>query len=173
MAAEPVRIRLATAADLPAINDIYNYYVPRSACTYQLEAETAEGRAAWFAEHGPRHPVTVAVDPDGTVVGWGSLSKFRERAAYDRTVENGVYIRHDQHRRGIGRVILLDLIARAEAIGHHTIIAGIDAEQHGSVALHAACGFEQVALMKEVGFKFDRWLHVIFMQRMLEGKATP
>src|SRR5262245_57858093 len=108
-------IRLATQADLPAINEIYNYYVLRSTCTYQLESETLEARQAWFAKHpSDKYPVTVA-ELDGEVVGWGSLSKFRDRAAYDLTVEASVYIRHDHHRRGIGRTLLVDLIERARA----------------------------------------------------------
>jgi phosphinothricin acetyltransferase len=160
-------IRLAQVADLPAINDIYNHYVLASTCTYQTDPETMDARRAWFDAHGERHPVTVAVDGGGRVVGWGSLSAFRERAAYARTVENSVYVHRDAHRRGIGRRLLADQIDRATAAGHHTIIAGIDADQEASVALHAAMGFERVAFLHEVGFKFDRWLHVIYMQRML------
>src|SRR4026208_952188 len=105
-----VKIRLATAADIQAINDIYNYYVHHSTCTYQLEPEPLEGRKAWFAAHpSNKYPVTVA-EIDGQVIGWGSLSKSRDRAAYDGTVEASVYIHHDHHRRGVGRTILLDLI---------------------------------------------------------------
>jgi phosphinothricin acetyltransferase len=159
-------IRLATAADLGAINEIYNHFVLTSTCTYQTEPETMTARHAWFAHHAEPHPVTVA-EEDGVVIGWGSLSRFHARAAYARTVENSVYVDHRHHRKGVGRRLLDDLIARAKALGHHTIIAGIDAEQSASVALHAAAGFAQVALLKEVGFKFDRWLHVIYMQRMV------
>jgi phosphinothricin acetyltransferase len=161
-----ITIRPATAGDLDAINDIYNHFVLHSTCTYQTEPETIEARRAWFANHGEKHPITVA-EQDGRVVGWGSLSRFHARAAYSRTVENSVYVDHRQHRKGIGRVLLHDLIDRARRLGHHTIIAGIDAEQTPSVALHAAAGFENVALLKEVGFKFERWLHVIYMQKML------
>jgi phosphinothricin acetyltransferase len=157
-------IRLAREADLGAINAIYNHFVLHSTCTYQEEPSTAAERAAWFAAHGPEHPVTVA-EADGEVIGWGSLSRFHPRSAYRRTVENSVYVRHDLHRRGIGRALLVDLIARAAAIGHHTIIAGIDAEQQPSVALHRALGFEEVGHLKEVGHKFGRWLDVIYMQR--------
>ena len=160
-------IRLATVDDLQAINDIYNEFVLRSTCTYQTEPETMDARRAWLAAHGERHPVTVAIDGGGTLVGWGSLSPFHRRAAYGRTVENSVYVRADQHRKGIGRALLADLLERGRQAGHHTVIAGIDAEQTASVALHAAMGFERVALLKEVGFKFGRWLHVIYMQRML------
>ena len=162
-----VAIRPAEVLDLGAINDIYNHYVICSACTYQTEPETMEARRAWFEGHGERHPVTVAVDGGGRVLGWGSLSAFHKRAAYSRTVENSVYVHPEALRRGIGRALLADQMERAAALGHHTIIAGIDAEQEASVGLHAAMGFERVALLREVGFKFGRWLHVIYMQRML------
>ncbi len=153
--------------DLAAINDIYNYYVRCSTCTYQTEPETMDARRAWFEGHGEKHPVTVAVDGEGRVLGWGSLSAFHKRAAYSRTVENSVYVHPEAQRRGVGRALLADLVERARAAGHHTIIAGIDAEQAASVGLHEAMGFERVALLREVGFKFERWLHVIYMQRMV------
>jgi phosphinothricin acetyltransferase len=159
-------LRPATVADLDAINDIYNYYVHHSTCTYQTEPETSAERRAWFDRHGPNHPVVVAL-LGGEVVGWGSLSPFHARAAYRYTVENSVYVRHDVLRRGIGGTILKDLIRRAKEIGHHTIIAGIDAEQTASIAFHARHGFVEVGHLKQVGFKFDRWLDVFYMQLML------
>lgn len=162
-----VRIRLAAQTDLPAINDIYNYYVAHSTCTYQEELEPLAGREAWFAKRGPAHPATVAVDAVGTVIGWGSLSPFHPRSAYRFTVENSIYLRHDVRGRGVGRLMLADLIDRARAIGHHAIIAGIDAEQPASIALHRRLGFEQVGHLKQVGFKFGRWLDVIDMQLMI------
>ena len=166
----PALLRLATAADLPAINDIYNYYVPRSTCTYQLGPETLDARQAWFEEHPPdRYPVIVAAFPETSaeIAGWGSLSKFRERAAYVPTVEASVYIRHDQHRRGLGRAILLDLIARARAAGFHSLIGGASADQTASVALQESLGFQRVAHLKEVGFKFGQRLDVVYLQLML------
>jgi L-amino acid N-acyltransferase YncA len=159
-------VRLASSGDLEAINSIYNYYVLQSTCTYQTEPETIEARRAWFAGHGEAHPVTVA-EREGIVVGWGSLSRFHARAAYGRTVENSVYVHPDHLRKHVGSALLADLIARAKAIGHHTIIAGIDAEQAPSAALHGSFGFVQVGLLKEVGFKFGRWLDVIYMQKMV------
>jgi len=161
-----VTLRLATVADLEAINAIYNHYVLKSTCTYQTEPETIADRRAWFDRHGPRHPVVVAQQA-GEVVGWGSLSPFHARAAYRHTVENSVYVRHDVLGRGIGSVILTDLIRRAREIGHHTIVAGIDAEQVASIAFHAKQGFVQVGRLKQVGFKFGRWLDVLYMQLIL------
>src|SRR3954468_11342495 len=163
----PLHLRPATEADLLAINDIYNWYVPRSTCTYQEADETIEERRAWYAHHGPRHPVTVA-ERDGELVGWGALSDYRARSAYRFTCENSIYVRHDLQGQGIGSALLADLIERAKAIGFHSIIAGIDGEQAASVALHARFGFVDCGRQNQVGFKFERWLDVVFMQLMLE-----
>lgn len=160
-------IRPATESDLGAINDIYNHYVRHSTCTYQEEAEPMEGRRKWFGRHGEKHPVIVA-EAEGRVAGWGSLSAYHERSAYRRTVENSVYVHHEYHRRGIGALLLGELIARARALGHRAIIAGIDSGQTASVALHARFHFEKVGQLKEVGFKFGRVLDVIYMELLIE-----
>ncbi len=162
----PPILRPAVVADLPAINDIYNHYVLHSTATYQEVPETMEGRRSWFDRHKLGHPVIVA-EMAGVVVGWGSLSAFHARSAYRRTVENSVYIHHDHQRRGVGRTLLMELIRLARDAGHHTIIAGIDADQPGSVRLHTSAGFQQVAHLKQVGFKFGRWLDVLYLQLML------
>ena len=159
-------IRPATVADLPTIDEIYNWYIPRSTCTYAEQIEPFEKRVAWFRQHGLKHPVTVA-ELDGQIVGWGSLSEFRDRAAYRHTVEDSLYVRHDMRGQAIGTALLRDLIERARALGHQTIIAGADGEQTGSIRLHEKFGFEKVAHFRRVGFKFDRWLDVVFLQLML------
>ena len=156
-------IRPAAPTDLDAINAIYNYYVLNSTSTYQTAPETAADRRQWFDHHGAQHPVVVATLAD-QVLGWGSLSPFHPRAAYDHTVENSVYVRHDAQRRGIGAALLTHLIAQAAQLGHRTIIAIIDADQTGSIALHARHGFVEVGRLRQVGFKFDRWLDVVYMQ---------
>jgi phosphinothricin acetyltransferase len=167
MTTDTPAIRLATDADLAAINEIYNYYVHHSTCTYQLEPETLEARQAWFQAHPPnKYPVTV-IELDGQVVGWGSLSKFRDRAAYDGTVEASVYIREGCQRRGLGRAILLDLIERARQAGFHTLLGGASADQAASVKLQESVGFTHVARFREVGNKFGQWLDVVFLQLML------
>lgn len=163
---ETLRLRAATLDDLLAINDIYNHYVLNSTCTYKLEPETPADRVKWFAAHGPAHPVTVA-ELAGRVAGWGSLSKYHPRAAYAKTVENSVYVHHEFQRRGIGSAILGDLIERGRVLQHRTIIAAIDGDQFGSIALHGRFGFVKVGHMRELGFKFGRWLDVVYMQLML------
>ena len=166
VAPPPVSIRPATLADLDVINRIYNHYVLNSTCTYQEEPSTPEERATWFSAHGPKHPVTVA-ELDGDVVGWGSLSKFHPRSAYSRTVENSVYVRKDCHRQGFGAALLGDLLERGMAIGHHSVMALIDSQQPGSIALHENFGFVEVGRLREVGYKFGRPGDVVYMQRML------
>ncbi len=161
-----LQVRLATVSDLNAINDIYNYYVAHSVTTYQEEPESIGSRQAWFAAHGNLHPVTVAT-MDSQIVGWGSLSSFHPRSAYRHSVENSVYVHPKHLRRGLGTMLLADLIQRAIEAGHRTIIAGIDAEQKGSIAIHRKIGFIEVGHLKQVGHKFGRWLDVIYMQKML------
>jgi len=166
-----VAIRPAIEADLATINDIYNHYVLHSTCTYQEEPEPLDGRQLWFRNHGERHPVIVA-ELDGQVVGWGSLSPYHARSAYRRTVENSVYVHHQHHRRGVGSLLLGELIVRARDLRHHAIIAGIDAEQTASVALHAKFHFEKAGHLKQLGFKFGRWLDVIYMELILDDSSN-
>jgi L-amino acid N-acyltransferase len=163
-------IRPAEPADLAGIRAIYNYYVEHSTCTYQLEPETHAEREAWLAAHGPAHPVLVA-ELAGDIVGWGALSPYHSRCGYRLTVEDSVYVRHDRHRRGIGRSLLAELIEQARVLGHHTVIAGVSADQPASLALHQQFGFIQVARLREVGYKFGRWLDVIYLQLMLGTDA--
>lgn len=160
-------IRPAVESDLDAIRSIYNYYVARSTCTFQIEPETAEERLAWFRDRDREtHPITVA-ESAGVVIGWAALSPWKSRCAYARSAEASVYVHPEHHRRGIGKALLLDLIDRAKAAGLHTIIGGACGEQAASLALQAALGFAVVGTFRQVGRKFDRWLDVIYMQLIL------
>jgi len=161
-----ITIREALRADCRAISDIYNHYVVNETCTWALAPETLDERLAWFDHHGPRHPVFVAED-GGAVIGWASLSVYNPRGGYDRTVENSVYVDHRWRRRGVGGTMLARLIEAARQLGHHTIVAGISAEQAASVALHARHGFVEIGRLREAGFKHGRWLDVMYMQLLL------
>ena len=162
----PVSIRLATIEDADAINNIYNDYVLTSLCTFHLEPVTDEERMEWIKQHSRKYLATIA-ESDGRVIGWASLSNHRPRPAYDGTVESSVYIHKDFHRRGLGKLLMIDLIERAKICGFHTIVAGAEASQEASIRLHEDLGFVQVARFKDVGFKFDTWCDTIFMQLML------
>ncbi len=169
--ADALGVRPACAYDLPAINAIYNHYVLGSTATYQQEPEALANRERWFAAHGGQHPVLV-VENAGEVVGWGSLSPFHPRAAFLHTVEDSLYVHHAHHRRGIGRLLLSALIARARAAGHRSIIAAVSGDQLASLRLHLSCGFREAGRLREAGYKFARWLDVVYLQLALAGAAA-
>lgn len=158
------RIRAATEADLPAIRDIFNHYVVHSTCVWVTEPETLEDRRAWFAAHGEAHPVIVA-EEENEVVGWASLSPYHTRDGWRHTVEDSVYLRPDRLGRGIGSLLLADLIGRASRLGHHVILAAISADQGPSLRLHERHGFVECGRLRETGFKFGRWLDAVYLQR--------
>ena len=151
---------------LPEINEIYNYFVLHSTCTYQEKPESLDSRRKWFTQHTDPHPAIVAVEK-GRVIGWGSLSPYHPRSAYRFTVENSVYVHHDHHRRGVGSRLLANLIERGRLLGHRTIIAGIDSTQTSSIALHTRFDFLPAGHLRHVGFKLGQWLDVIYLQKML------
>ena len=159
-------VRLATPDDAGVINDIQNHYVAGSTATFHTETQTLDERLAWLECRSPVHPVIVA-QVDGSVVGWGSLEVFRGRPAYRHTAELSVYVHQDCHRRGIGRAILADLLARARSLGHHTLVGGCCSETTAAIALLEASGFSHAGHFREVGRKFDRWLDVVFLQRLV------
>ena len=161
-----VPIHLATVADAEAINAIYNHYVRHSAATFQVDDETTEERVEELRTRPNDRPMIVLED-DGEIVGWGALSPFRSRCAYRDTIELTIYVRHDCHRRGYGRVIVRDLIARARSLGYHTILAASCGESVGSIGLLKSLGFSDAGTLREVGCKFGRRLNVVYLQLML------
>lgn len=163
---EHATIRLATAADLPAIDAIYDHYVRTSTCTYQEEPDHPDVRRAWFAAHGERYPVTV-IERAGEVLGWASLSPWKERSGYRYTVELSVYLRDDVRGHGLGRRLLADLVERATALGYHAILGGASSEQAASIRMHESLGFTRVAHFLETGFKFGQWLDVVYHEKQL------
>jgi phosphinothricin acetyltransferase len=128
---------------------------------------TREEQLAWLVEHSGAHPAIVAVEGAGTVVGFGSLSPYRPRPAYSTTVEDSVYVHLSERGRGVGRLLLDELVRLSGAHGFHAVMARIVDGHEASIALHRACGFELVGVEREVGRKFGRWLDVALMQRLL------
>lgn len=161
-----VTVRPATQADLSAVRAIYNHYVYTSTCTFQLDPDTEAERLTWFRTRTVRHPVTVA-EIGGDVVGWASLSPWKDRAAYDGTAEASVYVRADRQHCGIGRRLLADLLVRAAELGYRVVIGGACTEHPASIALQASLGFVPVGTFRDVGYKFGRWLDVTYLQVVL------
>ena len=161
-------VRPATRDDLPAVLEIYNHAVLHTTASYDYEPRTLEHRTAWFDDHQRTgHPVFVAVDAAGTVVGWSALNRYHDRMGYRFTTENSVYIAEAARGQGVGGLLLAPLISSAKELGLHAIIAAIDAQNEASVRLHAKFGFEKVGLFRQVGYKFDRWLDVVYMERIV------
>ena len=160
-------LRLAEIDDAEAIRSIYNLEVTQSTVTFDLVARSLDDQRQWIKEHGGAHPAIVAVDGANEVVGFGSLGPHRPRPAYATSVENSVYVRRDQQRRGVGRAILTELLRLATAHGFHAVFARIVDGHEASIALHEACGFFTVGVEREVGRKFGRWLDVVVMERLL------
>lgn len=162
-----IEITDATMADIPAIAKILNHAVLNTTAVWYDEPQTDEWMAAWFdLRCGKGWPVLVARS-EGRVVGYASYGEFRSRYGYRDTMEHSVYVDPSVHRGGIGRMLLTELIERAEMNGVHVLVGGIADDNTASMALHEALGFQEVARMPEVGQKFGRWLTLIFMQKIL------
>jgi len=161
-----MQLRPASPDDAEAIRQIYNVEVTTSTVTFDLVPRSLEDQLAWQASRSGAYAVVVA-EVDGQVAGFGALSKWRDRPAYSTTVEDSVYVHRDHQGRGIGRALLTSLVETATAHGFHACMARIVGGHEASIALHRACGFEIVGVEREVGRKFNRWLDVVLMERLL------
>ena len=156
-------VRAATEKDLASILDIYNEAVLHTTATFDTEPRSLEKQQAWFFAHKKNHPVVVAEEND-MVIGWASLSPWSDRCAYDTTVEVSVYIHHDHRGRGLGSRLLEEVIAAGKNLEIHTVLSRITQGNEISIRIHEKCGFKTIGVMKEVGFKFNRFLDVHMMQ---------
>jgi phosphinothricin acetyltransferase len=162
-----MQIRDARENDLPAMLEIYNDLIATTTSIYRDEPATLEERRAFFRTRTDAgYPVIVAEDETG-VVGYATFGDFRSWPGYRFTVEHSVYARQDRRGAGVGGALMAELIARAKAMGKHVMIGGVDAANEASLRFHERLGFERVAHFRQVGFKFGRWLDLMFLQRML------
>ena len=162
-----MQVRDAVERDGPAILAIHNEVVATSTAIYSETPSTLDERLAWLRGRiQAGYPVIVSEDESG-VTGYASFGPFRDRPGYRFTVEHSVYTRADRRGCGVGHVLMAELIVRAVAMGMHVMIAGVDAENTASLRFHERLGFERVAHFKEVGYKFGRWLDLVFLQRRL------
>ncbi len=163
-----IKIRPYQTQDAETIVAILNYYIANSTALYDYELRTLEQQQAIFEEKLAKGFPVIVATMDDLVVGFGYYSEFRFREAYKFTVEHSVYVMPNEHGKGIGKVILQSLIDLAKKQKLHTMIGVIDAENESSIAFHKQYGFKTVGIIKESGFKFDRWLHSVIMQLRLE-----
>jgi L-amino acid N-acyltransferase YncA len=162
-----MRIRDAVLADMGEITTIYNQIVLTSTAIYSDRPATEEERIAWWKGRCAQgFPVLVA-EENGSVAGFASFGEFRAWPGYRFTVEGTVHIHSAARGRGVGTALLEELVRLAREMGKHTLIAGVDADNEASLRFLQRFGFERVAHFREVGYKFDRFLDLIFLQYWL------
>ena len=160
-----VAIRAARLDDLPALTDLYNHYIIHTPITFDLTPLQAQDRRQWFDDHsGGRYRLLIA-EQDGQILGYATTSRWRPKAAYERTVESSVYCRHDATGRGVGSKLYAALFAAIAEENVHRIVAGMTLPNDASAALHQRFGFRRVGEFTEVGYKFGRYWNVAWFER--------
>jgi len=169
-----ITVRDFLSNDLQTITRIYEHHTLHGLATFdETPLSMDEMRKRYKKVRAQGLPWLVAVDGDA-IAGYAYAMLFHARSGWRFTLEDSVYVAPEAQRQGVGRALLGDLIDRCEALGYRQMIAAIgDSENHGSIGLHAALGFEHAGIYKAVGFKFGRWLDVVLMQRALgEGSRS-
>ena len=164
-------VRDAVEADLPRISALYNALIPTTTVAWTETPESLDDRIAWFsARTGDGDATVVAATDDGTVIGYAAFGPFRDNRkwpGYRTTVEHTIHVDADRHGQGVGRALIDALVERARAQGMHVMVGALDGANDASIRFHEALGFEAVARLPEVGRKFERWLDLVLVQRVL------
>ncbi len=164
-----IEIRDAREGDLPAVLAIHNHVIATSTANFSYHAVDLDDRRAFLRDRQARgFPFLAAVEGD-TLVGYASFGPFRPHDGFVGTVEHSIYVAPEHQRRGVGALLLPALIDRARTSGKHVMVGGLDAANTASIGLHERFGFVRVGVMPEVGFKFGRYLDLLWMQKTLEG----
>ena len=163
-----VQIRSFEIKDTQSILDIINYNILNSTALYDYKTRNFEDQKAILEDKINKGFPVIVAESDGKLVGFGMYSDFRFREAYKYTVEHSVYVSLNEMGKGIGKLLMIKLIELAKAQGLHTMIGVIDSENKSSIYFHEQFGFKTVGIIKESGYKFDRWLDSVFMQLLLE-----
>lgn len=163
-----ITIRPATAEDQQSILEIVNHAILHTTANYNYEPQTIESQQQWFKDK-QRHgfPVIVA-EYQMQVIGYGAFGTFREKIGYQYTVEHSVYVAEGHYGKGVGKLLLTELIRLALAQNFHVMIGAIDADNAESIAFHKKFGFEESGIIRQAGFKFGKWLDLSFMQLILK-----
>jgi len=170
-----MQLRGAVNADLPAIQAIYAHWVTHGTGSFELEAPSHDEISKRRADVLSKGLPYLVAEADGQVVGYAYANWFRPRPAYRFSVENSVYVHPDARRGGVARLLMVELLARCEIAGARQMVAVIgDSANAGSVGLHTALGFHHIGTLNSMGWKFDRWLDTVLMQRSLgPGDTMP
>lgn len=160
-------VRDAELKDINDLNEIYNYEVLNGVATFDTEPKTFEERKTWLEAHNSKYPCIVA-EKEGKAVAWGSLTQYSPRKAYDGTCEISIYVHQDYRSQGLGKIIMMELLLRAKNNGIHVILSRVAGENEGSKKLHLNFEFELVGILKEVGYKFNRYIDVNFYQKLIK-----
>jgi L-amino acid N-acyltransferase len=163
-----VILRQAILTDLDAILNIVNHSILNTTANYSYEIQNLEAQKKWFEDKKAKNLPVIVADLDNEVVGFGSYGQFREKIGYQYTVEHSVYVVDNVIGKGVGSKLLTELIRLAKAQGYHVMIGAIDADNAGSISFHEKFGFVTTGTIREVGYKFDHWLDLVFMQLILE-----
>ena len=162
------------AEHAPAILEILNEAIVNSTALYDYVPRPPQAMATWFAtKRANGFPVVGAVDAAGSLAGFASWGTFRAFPAYKYTVEHSVYVHRDHRRRGLGKLLIKELIQRAHSADVHVMVGCIDAANVGSIDLHRRLGFAHCGTFEQVGFKFGKWLDAAFYQLRLETPTQP
>jgi L-amino acid N-acyltransferase YncA len=162
-----MRIREAAIEDADAIARIYNEGIEDRCATLETELRSADERTEWLRRRGPRHPVVVAVDDGGVVLGWGSLNQFNPRPAYDHVVDFSLYVSRDQRGGGVGSALLGAVESRARALGYHKMVLAAFPSNAAGMRLYERRGFTTVGVYHEQGRLDGRWVDVVLMEKIL------
>lgn len=160
-------IRTALEKDINDINEIYNYEVLNGVATFDTEPKTYEERKEWLLSHNEKYPCIV-VEKDGKALAWGSLTQYSPRKAYGGTCEISIYVDKNSRGIGLGKIIIKELLDRAKINGIHVILSRVAGENEASKNLHVNFEFEIVGILKEVGYKFGRYIDVNFYQKLVK-----
>lgn len=163
-----ISLRPYQTGDTQAILDIINYNILNSTAIYDYNIRSYDQQKAFLDDKIKKNFPVIVAETDGKVVGFGMYGEFRFREAYKYTVEHSVYVDNEFHGNGIGKLLLSELIQLAKKQNLHTMIAVIDAENQSSIDFHEKFGFKTVGTIMDSAYKFDRWLHSVFMQLILE-----
>jgi L-amino acid N-acyltransferase len=164
---QPITIREATPADAITIHAAYNAYVGNGFITFDLDGKPLEHFVEKLTDQNPAEAWIVAMDATGSVVGYGCLFPYSDRCGYKTTGETSVYLLPQYTGQGIGGLIKRELIVRARALGYHTLIARLVADNTASYENNARTGYQVVGTLREAGYVNGRWHDVVIMQLML------